>query len=75
MKHEIIVIIGNEVKNFLNASNLSEEVVKALSQVEVEVNATIKFKTAKDEGSDGATKEEPTKLLGQRIKTKLKVNG
>ncbi len=75
MKHEIIVIIGNEVKNFLNASNLSEEVVKALSQMEIEVNANIKFKTAQPDEDDSKTNKGKSRAVGQRVKTSLKVKG
>lgn len=43
-KSEIVSMIGREFKRFLEATDLSEEVVKAMSQMSVEVKAEIKFK-------------------------------
>jgi len=43
-KSEIVSMVGREFKRFLEATDLSEEVVKAMSQMSVEVKAEIKFK-------------------------------
>ena len=42
-KSEVVSMIGREFKRFLEATDLSEEVVKAMSQMSVEVKAEIKF--------------------------------
>ncbi len=50
-KSEIVSLFGREFKRFLEATDLSEEVVKALSQLTVEVKAEISFKSPPgDEG-------------------------
>jgi len=71
MKTEIVILIGNEVKEFLNASNMSEEIVKAMSQLEIEVKADIKFKTA---GEKKKTAKGKAVITKNKIKAKIKVD-
>ncbi len=53
-KTDIVNLIGREVSQFLQATNVSEEVVKALSQLEISVKAEVKFKHS----SESSDKEE-----------------
>lgn len=43
-KSEVVALFGREFKRFLDATDLSEEVVKALKQMSIEVKAEISFK-------------------------------
>ena len=49
-KNEIVRMISDEVRQFLNHLNLTEEMVKAMSNLSVEVSAQIKFKNDGDPG-------------------------
>lgn len=48
-KSEIVTLFGREFKRFLEATDLSEEVVKAMSQLSVEVKAEFRFKRGNEE--------------------------
>ncbi len=43
-KSEVVTLFGREFKRFLDATDLSEVVVKALSQMSLEIKAEIRFK-------------------------------
>jgi hypothetical protein len=47
-KREILRIVANEVGEFLRNVDLSSEVVKVLTGIQLEVNASIRFKPTKD---------------------------
>jgi len=47
-KRELVRIVANEVGQFLRGIDLSGEVVKVLSSVQLEVNASIRFKPVGD---------------------------
>lgn len=49
-KKELVRIVGQEVGEFLRNVDLSSELVKILTSVQVEVSASIRFKHAKDGG-------------------------
>ena len=49
-KNEIVRMISDEVRQFLNHLNLTEEMVKAMSNLSIEVSAQIKFKNDGDPG-------------------------
>lgn len=60
-KGEIVALFGREFKRFLDATDVSEEITKALSDMTVEVKAEINFKRktpaekAKGESGDSAS--------------------
>jgi hypothetical protein len=68
-KSDIVSLFGREFKRFLEATDLSEEVVKAMSQMSVEVKAQISFKRNGGKGevhvettvSDETVQEKPAK--------------
>jgi hypothetical protein len=47
-KKELVRIVANEVGQFLRGIDLSGEVVKVLSSVQLEVNASVRFKPVTD---------------------------
>jgi len=47
-KREMVRIVAQEVSEFLKGVDLSSEVVKVLSNLQVDVNASIRFKQTKD---------------------------
>ena len=49
-KGEIVALFGREFKRFLDATDVSEEITKALSDMTVEVKAEINFKRKTPEG-------------------------
>ncbi len=52
-KSDVVNLIGREVSQFFQATNISEEVVKALSQMEISINAEIKFSHQTDKKEQG----------------------
>jgi hypothetical protein len=55
-KREVVRIVAQEVGEFLRGIDLSSEVVKVLSNIQVDVNASIRFKPS----NDGSLKPEIT---------------
>lgn len=55
-KNEIVSIIGREFNHFLNATDLSEELKKVLSEMSIEVKAEINFKPKKTKKRTTTTK-------------------
>lgn len=49
-KKEVVRIVAQEVGTFLKNVDLSSEVIKVLTAVQIEVNASVKFKPSKDGG-------------------------
>ncbi|MCK6549241.1 hypothetical protein L6R52_25585 [Myxococcota bacterium] len=47
-KRELVRIVGHEVGEFLRNVDLSSEVIKVLTSVQVDVNASIRFRPTKD---------------------------
>ncbi len=64
-KSEIISLFGREFKRFLEATDLSEEVVKALSQMTIEVKAEVNFKRSDKPGSKGSKIQIGSKKTGK----------
>jgi len=77
-KHAAVAIVAREVREFLEKTNLSEEIVKVLTRVSFEVTTNIKFldnedgrkrglqvkitRTEPDENSDAEKTEEESDL-------------
>lgn len=74
-KRELVRIVGHEVGEFLRNVDLSSEVIKVLTSVQVDVNASIRFRPTKDgvrpevgvdanltspPGSEGASEADPS---------------
>jgi hypothetical protein len=55
-KKEVVRIVAHEVGEFLRGVDLSSEVIKVLTSIQVEVNASVRFKPTKD----GSVKPEVT---------------
>jgi hypothetical protein len=49
-KKEVVRIVAQEVNEFLRNMDLSSEVLKVLSNLQIEVNASVKFKQVKEGG-------------------------
>lgn len=49
-KSDIVSLFGREFKRFLEATDLSEEVVKAMSQMNIEIKAQISFTRNSENG-------------------------
>ncbi len=65
-KSDIVNLIGREVSQFLQATNVSEEVVKALSQLEISVKAEVKFRHSSespDSEKNGSSKTNDSQTL------------
>jgi len=55
-KGEMVTLFGREFKKFLEATDLAEVVVKALSQMTIEVKAEVAFRRNSDTEKDGKPK-------------------
>ncbi|RJO70329.1 MAG: hypothetical protein C4523_05605 [Myxococcales bacterium] len=63
-KTEVVALFGREFKRFLEATDISEEVVKAMSQMRLEIKAEITFTKADEKNEDGE---------GGRVKTRVRI--
>ncbi len=69
---EIISRFGKEFSRFLDATDISEEIVKALSQMKVEVNAEISFKHINDKKKTDSQKKTDSKKSKNNVKLNIK---
>ncbi len=66
-KQEIVNLFGREFSRFLDATDISDEIVKALSRMSIEINAEVRFKSVKPETAAESGVEKPESRIRVKV--------
>jgi|GEM_PF-4333356 len=66
-KQEIVNLFGREFSRFLDATDISDEIVKALSRMSIEINAEVRFKAVKPESAASGDAAKPESRIRVKV--------